>query len=161
MKGSQSGGVVGMTGTEYLELIEAAGVSPSDYPQCQAVNQHLLWARLGSAKVTPEAVEQAIGELKASNHQFHMEGGSWTNDLSWVRGYDNVLQPMMQLSARFHEKYDARLKADEAGVTQTQEYKEALLYNLLVQTSCFRYWGQGTWTDYARDLYARGMVALQ
>jgi len=27
---------------------------------------------------------------------------------------------------------------------------------LLVQTSCFRYWGQGTWTDYARTLYERG-----
>jgi hypothetical protein len=33
------------------------------------------------------------------------------------------------------------------------------LYNLLLQTSCFRYWGQGAWTDYARELYRRGEVS--
>jgi hypothetical protein len=62
---------------------------------------------------------------------------------------------MNQLSAKFHEKYDPQVQADPA-VTQRQDYQEALLYNLLVQTSCFRYWGQGTWTDYARELYRRG-----
>jgi hypothetical protein len=32
---------------------------------------------------------------------------------------------------------------------------------LLLETSCFRYWGQGTWTDYARELHRRGVGALQ
>jgi len=32
---------------------------------------------------------------------------------------------------------------------------------LLLETSCFRYWGQGTWTDYARELHRRGVEALQ
>jgi hypothetical protein len=35
-----------------------------------------------------------------------------------------------------------------------------LLYLLLLETSCFRYWGQGTWTDYARELYRRGEASL-
>jgi hypothetical protein len=26
---------------------------------------------------------------------------------------------------------------------------------MLCQTSCFRYWGQGIWTDYARELCRR------
>ena len=39
---------------------------------------------------------------------------------------------------------------------KTCECTEALLYVMLVETSCFRYWGQGTWTEYARELYRRG-----
>jgi hypothetical protein len=59
----------------------------------------------------------------------------------------------------FHEKYDALVQQDPS-VTQHSEHQEALLYNLLLQTSCFRYWGQGTWTDYARELYRRGEALL-
>jgi len=32
---------------------------------------------------------------------------------------------------------------------------------LLLQTSCFRYWGQGTWTEYAQELYRRGKTLLK
>jgi hypothetical protein len=67
---------------------------------------------------------------------------------------------MNQLSAMFHQKYDA-LVAKEPSVTQSPEYLEALLYVMLVETSCFRYWGQGTWTDYARELYRRGEALLK
>nr|MDJ0724915.1 glycosyl hydrolase family 57 [Prochloraceae cyanobacterium] len=70
------------------------------------------------------------------------------------------LEPMNKLSAMFHEKYDP-LVAKDPSVTQSAEYQESLLYLLLVETSCFRYWGQGTWTDYARELYDRGVAALQ
>ncbi|MBD1864781.1 glycosyl hydrolase family 57 [Trichocoleus desertorum] len=152
-------GTVALNGTEYLELIEAAGASPEDYPICQAVNQHKIWQRVDPDKATPEAVEKAIAELKATDHQFHMDGASWTNHLSWVNGYENVLDPMRKLSALFHEKYD-RLVEQDSSVTQRSDYQEALLYNLLLQTSCFRYWGQGTWTDYARELYRRGEASL-
>ncbi|MEE3715375.1 glycosyl hydrolase family 57 [Tumidithrix elongata RA019] len=152
-------GVVGFNGTEYLELIEAAGVSPDDYPVCQAVQQSKIWERVDPNNSTPEAVEKAIAELKQTDRRFHMDGASWTNDLSWVRGYENVLEPMNQLSAKFHGKYDTLVQQD-ASVTKRSDYQEALLYNLLVQTSCFRYWGQGTWTDYARELYRRGEALL-
>lgn len=159
-------GVVGLHGTEYLELIEAAGANPEDYPECQGVNQHKIWQRVDPHQVTTEAVEEAIADLKQTDHQFHMDGASWTNNLSWVSGYENVLEPMNQLSANFHKKYDCgnrsydRLLAQDAKVTQGVDYQEALLYNLLVQTSCFRYWGQGIWTDYARELYRRGEAIL-
>ena len=89
-----------------------------------------------------------------------MDGASWTDDLSWVKGYENVLEPMNQLSAKFHQKYDS-LVAQDPATTKRDDYREALLYNLLVQTSCFRYWGQGTWTDYARELYRRGEELLK
>ena len=66
---------------------------------------------------------------------------------------------MRKLSALFHEKYD-RLVEQDASVTQRSDYQEALLYNLVLQTSCFRYWGQGAWTDYARELYRHGEELL-
>jgi len=158
--GRGSSGVVGLNGTEYLEMIEAAGVSPLDYPKIQAVQQHKVWQKVAQlGELNSETVELAIQELKASDRQFHMDGASWTNDLSWVKGYENVLEPMNQLSAQFHEKYDALVAADP-DTTQRSDYQEALLYNLLLQTSCFRYWGQGMWTDYARELYRRGASLL-
>jgi hypothetical protein len=153
--GRGTAGVVGVNGTEYLELLEAAGVNPADYPSCQAVGQHKIWQRVEPDKATPEAVEAAIQELQATDYQFHTDGASWTNNLSWVKGYENVLEPMNQLSADFHAKFDSLVQQD-ASFTKHSNYQEALLYNLLVQTSCFRYWGQGTWTDYARELYRRG-----
>lgn len=140
-------GVVGMTGTEYLELIEAAGCNPDDYPACQPIQQHLMWERVSKENSTPEAVENAIEQLKQADPNFHMDGASWTNHLSWVKGYENVLTPINHLSALFHE-------------TNTPRSREALLYNLLLQTSCFRYWGQGAWTEYAREIYRRGVTHL-
>ncbi len=156
--GGNHQGTVAMNGTEYLELLDAKGVKPEDYPQCQAIQQHKIWQRV--EQPTAEAVAAAIEQLQAEDHQFHMDGASWTNDLSWVQGYENVLEPMNQLSADFHKKYDSLVAADPA-VTQRADYQEALLYLLLVETSCFRYWGQGAWTDHARELHRRGEVALQ
>ncbi|MBR8829735.1 MAG: hypothetical protein N5P05_001313 [Chroococcopsis gigantea SAG 12.99] len=145
------GPVAGFNGTEYLELISASGVSIEDYPRCQAVQQHKIWNLVHGDW---EKVQSTIDHLKSTDHSFHIDGASWTNDLSWVRGYENVLEPMNLLSAKFHAKYDS---SDPATVKSPQ-YLEALLYNLLLQTSCFRYWGQGVWTDYARLIYDRGMA---
>lgn len=151
-------GTVAINGTEYLELLEAAGVQPDAFPQIQAVQQHKLWRQLGDAP-TPQAVTAAIAELAASDPGFSMAGASWTNNLSWVEGYANVLKPMQQLSARFHQVFDPQVAADP-GVTRSRPYQEALLHLLLLETSCFRYWGQGTWTGYAREIHRRGLVAI-
>jgi len=150
--------VVGINGTEYLELLENAGLKEADYPAIQAIQQHKIWARVGDSPTT-DKVETAIKELKQTDHRFHMDGASWTNNLSWVAGYENVLEPMNQLSANFHRKYDP-LVAQNPDVKKQDDYLQALVHNLLVQTSCFRYWGQGTWTDYARELYRRGSALL-
>ncbi|WGV25389.1 glycosyl hydrolase family 57 [Halotia branconii] len=149
-QGGGKSGVVGVCGTEYLELIEAAGCKPEDYPTCQPAGQHQIWQQVSLENLQPEAVENAIAELKQSNSNFHVDGASWTNHISWVQGYENVLSPMNQFSSLFHQKLDQLLPTDSS------KYRHALLYNLLLQTSCFRYWGQGAWTDYAREIYRRG-----
>ncbi len=158
-QGSGKSGVVGLNGTEYLELIEAVGIRSEDYPVCQAVQQHKIWQQVDPETSTTKKVENAIASLKATDPQFHMDGASWTNHLSWVQGYEHVLEPMNQLSSLFHAKYDPLVQQDPL-VTQRSDYQEVLLYNLLLQTSCFRYWGEGTWTDYARELYRRGAALL-
>lgn len=153
----QQRGVVGLCGTEYLELLESAGYGVADFPTCQAVGQHKIWQQVPEL-VTPEAVEQAIGHLQQSDPTFHTDGASWTNHLSWVKGYDNVLAPMQQLSAQFHQAIGPLVAANSTQdpLTRQPRYRNALLHNLLLQTSCFRYWGQGTWTEYAREIYRRG-----
>ncbi len=158
-KGSDQA-TVAINGTEYLELLEAAGVAASAFPTIQAVQQHKLWQQLdGSPTPSPEATTAAIAQLQASDPTFSMAGASWTNDLSWVEGYANVLEPMNQLSAHFHQLFDP-LVAQDPGVTRTPRYQRALLHLLLLETSCFRYWGQGTWTDYACEIHRRGEAAI-
>ena len=148
-------GVVGIGGTEYLELLAQAGLTEKDFEPIQPLHQHALWQRVAGAP-TPEKVAAAMAEAKQADHRFHMDGGSWTSNLSWVSGYANVLDPMNKLSALFHEKLDGRKIDRRSGA-----YRNALLHNLTAQTSCFRYWGQGRWTDYAKEICRRGAAVLQ
>ena len=105
----------------------------------------MLFRSEGSKKL-----EQVIEKLKQEDHQFHMEGGSWTNELSWVQGYDDVLSEMEKTSSVFNEGV---IKPGVA--TDNPDYRNAL-YNLLSsQTSCYRYWGQGLWTDYGVEICRR------
>ncbi|PSN20703.1 glycosyl hydrolase family 57 [filamentous cyanobacterium CCP5] len=150
------GSTVGFCGSEYLEMVQASGISPADFVPCQPRGQHMLWATVGD-NPTPQAVSQAIATLR-QKQGLQMEGASWTNDRSWVDGYENVLDPMQRLSARFHQVAEA---ATDEGVSKRQiRYQKALLHNLLLQTSCFRYWGQGVWTDYAQEIFRRGEAIM-
>ena len=147
-------GITGINGTEYIELLAAAGVTENDFPTCQAVGQHQLWQTVEDGEITPERVHDAIAELAEQHTTF--SGGSWTNDRSWVDGYDNVIGPMERLSARFHQAIGRVPMAQRPHLALNANYRQALLHNLLLQTSCFRYWGQGQWTDYAQTIYQRG-----
>ena len=154
----ESNGTFALNGSEYLELLEAVGFRSENFPLIQAKHQHRLWQAVGD-KPTAEGVNTAIAELGESDNHFSMEGASWTNNLSWVKGYENVLEPINQLSADFHRLFDPQVAADPS-VTGSHNYRSALLQLLLLETSCFRYWGQGTWTDYATAIYEEGKKAL-
>jgi len=146
-------GVVGLNGTEYLEMLLRSGVSEDDFEPIQPLHQRALWSRIPGSP-SPESVARAIEEAKKADHRFHMEGGSWTNDLSWVRGYDSVLDPIRSLSARFHQVTG---KADR----RSHAYRNALFHLLMAETSCYRYWGQGRFTEIAKEICRRGNDILQ
>jgi len=133
--------------TEYLEYLDAAGIREEDFPAIQPIMQKRIWDRLGKP-AGPEALEKVIQQLRKEDHRFHMEGGSWTNDISWVRGYADVIGPMERASALFAEKA-ARVPTSES------RYRNVLFHLLATQTSCYRYWGTGIWIDYARELCRR------
>jgi len=139
--------------TEYLEYLDSLGIREEDFPAIQPIHQKRIWERFRDP-AGPEALEKVIEELRKSDHRFHMEGGSWTNNLSWVRGYGDVLKPIEQVSALFAEK------ADKAPASE-HRYRNALYYLLLTQQSCFRYWGSGVWTDYAIELCRRTSEILR
>ena len=151
-------GTVAINGSEYIEALERCGVNPSHFPTIQAVQQHRLWKEAGD-NATADGIQSAINRLIAADAGFNMEGASWTNNLSWVEGYANVLGPMNQLSAQFHALFDQTVDRDSS-ITCTQAYQESLLHVLLLETSCFRYWGQGAWTDYAHEIHRRGNERL-
>ena len=150
--------VMAINGSEYLEMITAAGIHESRFPMIQAIHQQRIWDAMGS-NTGRKALSAAITSLANSDSEFNIEGASWTNNLSWVEGYENILEPINQLSAQFHKRFDKEL-TNNPELTQTPHYQQALVHLLLSETSCFRYWGQGTWTDYAREIHRRGELIL-
>ncbi len=135
--------------SEYLEYLFSMGITEKDLPVLQPIKQKQIWDNFEPGD-GPAKLAKVIEELRKKDHQFHMEGGSWTNDLSWVRGYDNILVPMERVSSLFNEKM---LKQ---GVSPNDpSYRRALFHLLTSQTSCYRYWGQGLWTDYGREICRR------
>ena len=134
---------------EYLEHLRQSGVAEEDLPPLQPVMQKRVWDRL-PAGAGPEALAGVVETLRKEDGRFHMEGGSWTNNVSWVRGYEKLLGPMENASALF-----ARTVLDRGVPASEPRYRNALFHLLLTQTSCFRYWGEGGWTDYGRELCRR------
>jgi len=152
----KASGTISLCGSEYLELLEAEGVDiEKSAPQIQPIGQKKIWDRIDS--LNPEAVKKAITDLEKENPRFHLDMGSWTNKRSWVKGYGNVLGPIEKLSALFHQKIDHNPAVNK----QSAVYQKALFYLLISQTSCYRYWGQGKWTDYAKEICRRGSQLLE
>jgi hypothetical protein len=141
--------------TEYLEYLQRIGVVEEDFPPVQPVLQKQVWDRVADGS-GPETLAGVIEDLKRQDGRFHMDGGSWTGNISWVRGYEGLLGPMESVSALFAERVTA------AGVPATDaRYRKALFHLLASQTSCFRYWGEGAWTEYGRELCRRAVAILQ
>jgi hypothetical protein len=143
-----------MNVTEYLEQLGSMGVSEKDFPEIVPLFQKRIWDRFTSG-AGPEKLAKAIEELKKEDNRFHMDGGSWTNNISWVKGYDDVLVPMEKASALFFEKV---IKPGVA--TDNPAFRKALFYLLTAETSCYRYWGQGIWTDYGKEICRRCMDVI-
>ncbi|MFA5087569.1 MAG: glycosyl hydrolase family 57 [Candidatus Omnitrophota bacterium] len=146
-------GVVGMNGSEYLEFLKGIGMDAKSFAPIQPISQHRIWEKLKT--YSPGAADQIIEKVKETDKNFNLDKGSWTNDKNWVKGYEDVMDPINALSVAFHKTFDDK-KIDRGG----HQYREALIYLLLSQTSCFRYWGSGLWTEYAKEICRRGMQVL-
>jgi len=141
--------------TEYLEYLDSLGVVEQDFPAIQPIMQQRIWDQFEDA-AGPEALEEVIKKLREQDDRFHMEGGSWTNNISWIQGYEDVLKPMETASAMFNEKV---LKKNIP--TFDPRYRDALYHLLLTQTSCYRYWGEGEWADRGREICRRTIEILK
>jgi len=141
--------------TEYLEYLDALGLREEDFPALQPTMQHRIWERFREP-AGPEALAGVIEQLTREDSRFHVEGGSWTNNISWVRNYRDVLEPMAAANALFHETIACR------GVPSSDpRYRNALYHLLTSQTSCYRYWGQGLWSERGQELCRRTMAILK
>ena len=125
-----------MNATEYLEHLAAAGVVEADLPSAAAGAASTGSGDRFEDNAGAGRLESAIEQLRREGGGFHVEGGSWTGDRSWVRGYEAVLGPMEAASRSFAEAV-----ARGSGSTGDAGYRAALFHLLSAQTSCFRYWG--------------------
>lgn len=140
-----------MNVSEYLVHLDSLGISEEDYPPIQPIMQHRMWTRMKDTG--SQALETAIEEIKAQDSSFHIDGGSWTNQISWVRGYENLLGPMEKVSAEFARKLDSN--GDRTMDVNERRYRKALFHLLCSQTSCFRFWGQGLFVDFGIEIVRR------
>lgn len=143
-----------MNVTEYLEHLFAMGIGEADLPVLQPALQNRIWERF-KAGDGPDKLAKVIENLKQEDNNFHVDGGSWTNDISWVRGYEDVLGPMEKVSSLFYEKV---IKPELSPADP--RYRNALFHLMASQTSCYRYWGEGLWTDYGREICRRAEAVL-
>jgi len=143
-----------LNGSEYLEHLASLGIGEKDLPTLQPIFQKRIWDRFRPAS-GPEQLARVIDDLKREDSRFHTEGGSWTNSISWVKGYESLLNPIERASAHFHEKViRPRIPSSEP------RYRNALFHLLCSQTSCFRYWGEGLWAEYGREICRRLEASL-
>ena len=138
-----------VNGTEYLEHLARLGLTSDDFPTVQPLYHSRIWGRMSPGEGS-QRLTQVLEELAGEDHRFNVEGGSWTSDISWVNGYQGLLGPMERVSSLFYEKV-----VKPGCPTDQHRYRNALLHLLVSQTSCFRYWGEGTWTNYGREVCRR------
>jgi hypothetical protein len=143
-----------MNASEYLERLFSLGVKEKDLPALQPLMQKRIWERMKPGE-GPGKMETVIRQLKNEDGRFNMEGGSWTNNISWVRGYDSLLGPMEKLSSFFYGKVLAGKYS-----TAEHRFRNVLFHLLTSQTSCYRYWGQGIWVEYGREVCRRAEEIL-
>ena len=153
MNESSGSGTPAANVSEYLEHLTALGVESRHFTKIQPIFQKKIWERFDAEG--PEKLASVIDTLRKEDHRFHMDGGSWTNDRSWVNGYDHVLNAMEEASALFNEK------ALVPHISPSEHrFRNALFHLLASQTSCYRFWGEGLWTDYGRELCRRTIDIL-
>src|SRR5437868_8755869 len=140
--------------TEYLERLCSLGINQDQLPIIQPLFQSRIWQRMAPGD-GPRRLAEVIEQYRKEDSRFHVQGGSWTNNISWVNGYESVLGPMDRASSLFNERMLT------PGVdTADSRYRNALFYLLTSETSCYRYWGQGLWTDYGAELARRTINIL-
>jgi hypothetical protein len=67
---------------------------------------------------------------------------------------DGTAVPLLPVARRL----DAPLPGSRLGPWSSQRrprYRRALFHLLAAETGCYRYWGQGVWTDYGAELARR------
>ncbi|KAI9034438.1 hypothetical protein DFJ74DRAFT_20185 [Hyaloraphidium curvatum] len=143
-----------VTISEYLDHVRSLGITLADLPACRPRFQGRIFNLVDSGKCP--TVAAAIEHLKGSDHAFSLEGGSWTNDISWVKGYGDELNRMLELSAALWA-----VRNSERQPAGPDAWRNALYHLLCSQTSCFRYWGKGAWTERGNEICRRGLEILK
>lgn len=155
MRDSAGSDTPAMNATEYLEHLFGLGIKTTDLPAVQPIMQKRIWDRMKPG-AGPEKLAETIAVLKKEDGRFHMDGGSWTNNISWVQGYDSVLGPMERASSLFYQKILSKKMP-----TSEHRFRNALYHLLASQTSCYRYWGQGIWVEYGKEICRRANEILE
>jgi hypothetical protein len=59
------------------------------------------------------------------------------------------------------QQTDYKERAGQHVDPDSPDYRNALFHQLVAETSCYRYWGQGIWPEYGREICRRGLEILE
>jgi len=140
--------------SEYLELLRRAGIEERSLTAVQPVMQQRIWDRVGE-RPGAERMAKAIEDLTREDDRFHMEGGSWTNNISWVRDTTSS-------STDGEGQRPIAEKVLLAGIdTGETRYRNALFSPAYLADELLPLLGEGRWTDYGKEICRRAMEILE
>ena len=131
--------------TEYLEYLFAMGLTEEDLPACSPSAK----AHLGSLQTRGGPRAPGAGHRTAQKGRPPFPHGGRQLDEQYLLG------ARLRRCAGPDGKgqFAVLRKGVKPNVpTGEQRYRNALFHLLCSQTSCYRYWGQGIWTDYGREI---------
>jgi hypothetical protein len=161
LRGSRT---AGLNGTEYLELLEQAGLKATDWSPCQARGQHQLWQQCGDT--APSQLATAIANREQRLLNFSMASPALTHDPQWVDTHQTQLSPSEQLSAQFHKALADVPVALQPHLAFNPTYRNALFHLLLLQSHNFApppddHLQDNQWRHYAQEICRRGLTLLK
>lgn len=64
IRDNASSSVVGMNGSEYLAIVQAAGLLPTDFPVCQPIHQHKIWSTVEGTPTSQSVCSSWAGVVR-------------------------------------------------------------------------------------------------
>ncbi len=130
--------------TAYLEMLARLGIKDGDLPALQPVLQHRVRERFqpgGGPGRLAAVIGERIRPVQRGRRQ--LDRGSWTNDVSWVRGGTGTCWHRCSALARCSAStlFSEHLLAPGVPASDPR-YRRALFHLLACETSSYRYWAR-------------------
>lgn len=131
-------GTIGLTGTEYLEVLESQGYTVDHYLPCQ---------------VSSQRNRQRAQETTVSGSPNDLTSEQLTVNAHYLSDW---LEAVYRLSDRFHQTFPASAAIPNSDLV----YRQALVHHLSLQSADFQTQAETLWREHGQEMYRQGNALL-